>query len=363
MLYTIACIFCITYISLLYWLYSIWQINESDSPSISLGRNYSILVPVRNEAANIERCLISLLHQKYSSEYEVILINDHSEDDTLLKARSFSQVIIIDLDSETTGKKKAIAQGVLRAKHDNIITVDGDCEVGPDWLATVDKSIDKETYLATAIVDVRPVNSTTSAFEYYDTVATMAATNLGINQSLFYLANGCNLYFKKQLFNQAASDPAYQKYQSGDDVFLIKKAVELGKKVAFINNNDAIAFTLPQKNLRSLIRQRKRWSTKTKGYANANLLLLQGFIWAYAIVTSGLIFSGFYNFTFWAFGTGMLLVKILADYIFFKAVAQVNDIVLKHYLSSSILYIFMIILMGFYALFPSKYNWKGRQQT
>ncbi len=42
----------------------------------------SILVPARNEEHNIEACVVSLLSQDYP-DYEVIVLDDHSKDDTL----------------------------------------------------------------------------------------------------------------------------------------------------------------------------------------------------------------------------------------------------------------------------------------
>jgi Glycosyltransferases, probably involved in cell wall biogenesis len=41
----------------------------------------SILVPARNEAHNIERCVTSLLEQDYPC-FEVLVLNDHSTDNT-----------------------------------------------------------------------------------------------------------------------------------------------------------------------------------------------------------------------------------------------------------------------------------------
>jgi chlorobactene glucosyltransferase len=41
----------------------------------------SVIVPARNEERNIHACVSSLLQQDYSS-FEIIIVNDHSEDRT-----------------------------------------------------------------------------------------------------------------------------------------------------------------------------------------------------------------------------------------------------------------------------------------
>src|SRR5471030_912805 len=48
---------------------------EEDAPLIS------VLVPARNEARNIEPCIRSLLAQDYTN-FELIVLDDHSEDET-----------------------------------------------------------------------------------------------------------------------------------------------------------------------------------------------------------------------------------------------------------------------------------------
>ena len=50
----------------------------------------SILVPARNEAANIRRCVRSLLKQDYPNT-EIIVLNDNSDDDTALIVRKLAE--------------------------------------------------------------------------------------------------------------------------------------------------------------------------------------------------------------------------------------------------------------------------------
>lgn len=50
----------------------------------------SVLVPARNEGGNIEKCILSLLEQDYPN-YEVIVLDDNSEDDTLIKLEKIKE--------------------------------------------------------------------------------------------------------------------------------------------------------------------------------------------------------------------------------------------------------------------------------
>jgi chlorobactene glucosyltransferase len=57
---------------------NIGERRSTGSPSVS------VLIPARNESKNIEKCVISILEQDYPN-FEVIVLDDFSEDDTLFK--------------------------------------------------------------------------------------------------------------------------------------------------------------------------------------------------------------------------------------------------------------------------------------
>ena len=50
----------------------------------------SVLVPARNESGNIEKCIISLLNQDYPN-FEIIVLDDNSLDDTFLKLQKIKE--------------------------------------------------------------------------------------------------------------------------------------------------------------------------------------------------------------------------------------------------------------------------------
>jgi chlorobactene glucosyltransferase len=58
--------------------------RQSDQPHPGRWPRVSVLVPARNEEANIEPCIRSLLAQQYP-DYELLVLNDHSEDRTWQK--------------------------------------------------------------------------------------------------------------------------------------------------------------------------------------------------------------------------------------------------------------------------------------
>ncbi|MCE3282205.1 MAG: N-acetylglucosaminyltransferase, partial [Chitinophagaceae bacterium] len=53
---------------------------------------FSIIIPARNESETIERCVHSIYLQDYPTElFEVVVIDDHSSDDTSVKVEALQQ--------------------------------------------------------------------------------------------------------------------------------------------------------------------------------------------------------------------------------------------------------------------------------
>lgn len=96
----------------------------------------SIVMPVRNEAATIERCLRAILGQDYPAEAtEVIVADGMSTDDTrrIVKATGGDTVKVIDNPGRivSTGLNAALSI----ATGDVIVRVDGHCVIAPDYVS------------------------------------------------------------------------------------------------------------------------------------------------------------------------------------------------------------------------------------
>jgi chlorobactene glucosyltransferase len=103
----------------------------------------SIIIPARNEANNIARCVRSVLASQYP-RFEVIVVDDHSTDDTGDIARHAasgdSRIQILgnpDLPAGWFGKQWACQNGAKVARGDILVFTDADTEHAPDLLGRV----------------------------------------------------------------------------------------------------------------------------------------------------------------------------------------------------------------------------------
>src|ERR1051325_6616279 len=95
----------------------------------------TVIIPARDEKDNILQCLGSLARQTYPAELlEIIVVNDHSTDNTEELVRNFSavNVTLINLSEYTGGmrlnsyKKKAIEVAIAASSGELIVTTDAD---------------------------------------------------------------------------------------------------------------------------------------------------------------------------------------------------------------------------------------------
>jgi len=88
----------------------------------------SIIVPARNEAANLRRLLPSLKSIVYPGQWEVIVVNDNSTDETSWVAKEYGVRVICldDLPAGWLGKPHACHQGALASSGDWLLFTDAD---------------------------------------------------------------------------------------------------------------------------------------------------------------------------------------------------------------------------------------------
>ena len=101
----------------------------------------SVVVPARNEARNIGRCVRSVLGSRYPS-LELIVVDDHSRDDTAALAREAgagdSRLRVVpnpSLPDGWFGKQWACASGVADTRGELLLFTDADTEHAPDLLS------------------------------------------------------------------------------------------------------------------------------------------------------------------------------------------------------------------------------------
>lgn len=105
---------------------------------------FSIIIPVYNRPDEIDELLLSLTHQDYSREFEIVIVEDGStvtSENVILK---FENVLSLSYYfKENTGPGDSRNFGMLKAKGDYFIILDSDCVVPPNYLSSIASYLSK----------------------------------------------------------------------------------------------------------------------------------------------------------------------------------------------------------------------------
>lgn len=99
--------------------------------------DFSVIIPAKNEEANIARCLDSLRRMEYDdSRYEVIVVDNGSSDKTVEIARQKGATVHVQPELTISGLRNF---GAKQAAGEILAFLDADCAVSPDWLRTASR--------------------------------------------------------------------------------------------------------------------------------------------------------------------------------------------------------------------------------
>lgn len=336
---------------------------------VTNGPTITVIIPVRNEAGNIENLLDDLCHQTYP-RFEVIVADDSSTDNTLAIVQRYVShtpypLRLLPLTDERTAspKKRAISQSIARATGDLIVTTDGDCRVGPDWLLSIAAFYGQTgaklisgpvTFLANSTVF-----DSLQTVEFASLIGSGAAT-MRLGQPT--MCNGANLCYEKRVFADVGGFAGLDHLASGDDEFLMHKvAARYPGGVRFLKSAEAIVQTGPHRSWKAFYQQRKRWASKWRAYESWLPTGLAVFVFlsnaAPVVAVLGWLL-GFLN------GNATLVVvglKVIPEFLFLRQIlvflrkgSSVSAIPM-----TQLIYPFYVVFFGLVAQ-KKGYRWKGR---
>ena len=331
---------------------------------------FTIIVPFRNEEKNLPKLLGSFSKLNYPHELiEIILVDDFSSDlsericiQWRMQNDDIDTTLLENLRLSNSPKKDAIARAMPIAKNPWIITTDADCIVPKNWLQTIDNFIQQnQTEMIVCPVIYKTKNNWFHHFQQLDLLSLQATTigSFGIEKP--FMCNGANFAYTKEIFKKLDGFNGNNRLASGDDVFLLQKAIHSNEKVSYLKHRDVIVKTKPENDLFNFFQQRVRWASKTTGYQStyAKLLAVLVFLMNLGLVV-GLWFvvCDCLEASIWL---GVFSAKYLVDYaLLYKANRYLRKARWLLPLASAVVYPFYASLVGIYSLFGG-FSWKGRK--
>ena len=331
LIYAIYLIFILYAFLQFYWAvhFLLLKINK---PNNSEFQKWSILIPFRNEALNLSSTLDSILNQSYPNKYfEIILINDHSSDqstaviETLIQSAAECQIHLIH--NKGFGKKAAIDTGINFCQNELIITTDADTTRTIDWLKSINQYFsDKNLQILSG--PVLQIPKTDNAFHFFQALDYIGLCGISLvagNRGIFYNASGANLAFRKNFY--------------------------------------LVVYTGTESTWLQFIAQRLRWGSKSFNYSSLKIPALWSLpvlvsylliiLFIFALIKGRQIWFGLFLFGF--------TIKFVADFALLKVT---NDYFkkprFKYFLIAEFIHIYYLIELSIRIIFFRRYKWKGR---
>ena len=334
----------------------------------------TVVVPVRNEECKIGNCIRCVLEQNYPMQLlEILVVNDFSSDETLQVVKHFEpQIELIDLKEvlpedfrNKANKKTAIKLAIEKAKGDLIVTTDGDCEMGKNWIRSLVYYFEFENHkLISAPVQFSKTRNLLGYFQELDLMSMVAIGAADIQNGRPTMCNGANLCYEKNAFNELGGFEGIEDVPTGDDLFILHKFHrQFPGLLAFVKSPEAIVYTHAENSISSFFWQRIRWLSKSTKfqYKVVTATLVMSYIFNLFIVLNLILafaISRYFLYVFFA----MLISKIICEMAFLGRITKFFNRPKLLYLIPviSVFHIVYVVVLGLLGNLIG-YRWKGRK--
>ncbi|MEQ1856302.1 MAG: glycosyltransferase [Longimicrobiales bacterium] len=220
----------------------------------------SIIVPAYNEGVLMERALGSLMELEYP-EYEIVVVDDGSKDDTLARAVKWEgrrgPVEVKVVTKRNGGKASALNAGIAASKHPFILCMDADSYLHPKTLVRAIEHFGNPSVGAVA-GNVKVENRTKiitrlQALEYIEGL-NMPRRAQGFVAAVNIVPGPVGM-FRREALEEVGG---YDTDTYAEDADLTLKLISAGWRVVY--EDGAIAWSEAPERWRDLVQQRYRWT-------------------------------------------------------------------------------------------------------
>ncbi|WP_158010998.1 glycosyltransferase [Hymenobacter lapidarius] len=249
-------------VQLFYAAYFFWPFarRAPEAPADAPGPDaepVSVIVCARNELDNLRRLLPLLLQQDYPAGFEIILIDDRSEDDTYLYAQQLAQyyhdrVRLVSVARTPRGfapKKYALTLGIKTARYPRLLFTDADCIPATNqWLRLMQRGFSAPGQSADLVVGFSAYTEAPGFLNQlirFETLLTAAQYLSFAWRGWPYMGVGRNLAYTRACFTATKGFASHIRQLSGDDDLLVQDAVRAGQRVTVVADPPAHTLSEP----------------------------------------------------------------------------------------------------------------------
>ena len=269
--------------------------RAADNATEAVLPGVSVIVCAKNEQDNLRDYLQALLTQDYPL-YEVIVVDDGSEDDTRLLVERWQKrytnlkLTFVPIGAHVMSTKKlAITLGAKAAQYDYLLLTDADCRPeSTHWIQAMVRGFTEQVdvVLGAGMYFVKP--GLLNRMIQFDTVFS-AMQYLGLAVCGHpYMGVGRNLAYSKRLFFAQNGFAGILEHRAGDDDLFVNR-VATKQNTAVVCTRESLTWSVPKASFSDWLHQKRRHLSVAPAYKTGTKFRLtlepftRGLLYALAI--------------------------------------------------------------------------------
>jgi glycosyltransferase involved in cell wall biosynthesis len=233
----------------------------------------SVIVCAKNEEENVANFIPLLAEQNYP-DFEIVLIDDASSDNTLTVFEDLEQqypnirlVKVQNNEAFWGNKKYALTLGIKAAKKDYLLFTDADCyPTSKDWITAMSSQFSTQKTIVLGYGKYEKIaNSFLNKIIRYETLLTAIQYFSWAKIGSPYMGVGRNLAYKKDEFFNVNGFIGHIQVRSGDDDLFINQAAN-AKNTTIAYTPESFTYSKPKTSFKDWFTQKRRHVTTAQHY-------------------------------------------------------------------------------------------------
>ncbi|MCZ8143663.1 glycosyltransferase [Flavobacterium sp.] len=233
----------------------------------------SVIVCAKNEAENVLK-LVPLLAEQDYPQFEIVLIDDASSDDTLAHFEHFETVypniklVKVENNEAFWGNKKfALTLGIKAAKYEYLLFTDADCyPTSNQWIKEMTGHFTAQKTIVLGYGAYEKVKgSFLNMLIRFETLLTAIQYFAWARLGKPYMGVGRNMAYKREEFFRVRGFMDHMKIRSGDDDLFINQAAN-GKNTVCSYTAESFTYSQPKTKFKDWFQQKRRHVATAQHY-------------------------------------------------------------------------------------------------
>ncbi len=223
----------------------------------------SLIICAKNESENLKAHIPLWLQQEHPN-FEIILINDASTDNTLEVMEFFSEkntiITIVDVENIEAfwgNKKYALTLGIKKASNQRMLFTDADCKPASNqWLQEMSSHFSKEKQLVLGFGAYQVFPGILNKLIRFETLMAAVQYFSYAKAGIPFMGVGRNLGYTSKLFYDNKGFISHMNIPSGDDDLFVNQSANKNN-TALCFSKDSFTYSIPKKSWKAWFYQKK----------------------------------------------------------------------------------------------------------